>query len=347
MAKPLKILVTGGCGFIGSALVRTILRTTPHHVLNLDKLTYAATPEAVVVPTGAEGRYEHSLTDVCDAPAVRAMMQHYRPDVVIHLAAESHVDRSIDEPAAFMETNIIGTYVMLEAARHHWEGSRSRDEDFKFLHVSTDEVFGDLDRDEEPFRETTPYRPNSPYSASKASSDLIARAWNKTFGLPVIISNCSNNYGPWQAPEKLIPVVITKLSALEAVPVYGDGMNIRDWLHVDDHAEALMAIVSRGKAGERYNIGGKSEIANIDLVKTICKIMDGRRPNNAPHTRLISFVTDRKGHDRRYAVDVRHIEREIGWSPRRQFEQAVGETVDWYLQNHDWSQKALKKLVDA
>jgi dTDP-glucose 4,6-dehydratase len=333
----MRLLVTGGAGFIGSAVIRHILRTTQIEVVNVDKLTYAACPESLneVLPSP---RYAFEHADICDAAAMRRVFEAHDPDMLIHLAAESHVDRSIDGPKVFVDTNIVGTFTLLEAARGHWErmppGRRAR---FRFHHVSTDEVFGSLDA-EGRFTETSAYSPNSPYSASKASSDLLVRAWHRTYGLPVVISNCSNNYGPYQFPEKLIPVVI--LSALEGlpIPVYGTGANVRDWLYVEDHADALLNILARGSVGECYNVGGRNDLKNIDLVRSVCRILDQLLPESPhrPHEQLISFVTDRPGHDLRYAIDPSKLERELGWTASVSIEEGLRLTTSWYLSNRRW-----------
>ncbi len=341
----MKVIVTGGAGFIGSAVVRHILSETDNHVLTVDALTYAATPEAIGVPEGHQ-RHVLVVADIRNRNALARIFAEHQPDALMHLAAESHVDRSIDGPGVFMETNVLGTYNLLETARAYLQRQETgRQSRFRFHHVSTDEVFGSLVEGEPAFTEETPYRPNSPYSASKAAADHIVRAWGKTFGLPVLISNCSNNYGPWQHPEKLIPTII--INALEGhpLPVYGDGRNIRDWLHVDDHARALVLILQKGQPGETYAVGGEMEMRNIDLVRRICAILDDRRPAEAPHNRLISFVRDRPGHDRRYAIDATKIKRELGWGPRKTAASGLPDTVDWYLANEAWWRK--KRAVTA
>jgi dTDP-glucose 4,6-dehydratase len=325
----MKLLVTGGCGFIGSAVVRRAVREG-HQVVNLDALTYAANPANVAQVTN-NPNYRFVQADIRNRPSLDAVFRDHRPDAVMHLAAESHVDRSIDGPADFVETNVTGTFNLLEAARAY-AGGRG---DFRFHHISTDEVFGSLG----PaglFTEDTPYAPNSPYSASKAASDHLVRAWGETYGLPVLITNCSNNYGPFHFPEKLIPVVILNALAGQPIPVYGDGGNVRDWLYVEDHAEALLTVVTRGTPGRTYNIGGNAEARNIDLVKMICAILDRLRPAGAPHDRLIAFVADRPGHDRRYAIDASRIRAELGWSPRVTLAEGLEATVCWYLGNEDW-----------
>ena len=330
------ILVTGGSGFIGSAVVRLLLRESEAVIVNVDKLTYAANPLAL---EGAERheRYRFEHADIADGSGMRAILARHRPDAVMHLAAETHVDRSIDGPADFIRTNILGTYTLLEAAREHWS-SLPRDEaaGFRFHHISTDEVFGSLGP-EGLFTETTPYDPNSPYSASKASSDHLVRAWHATYGLPVVLSNCSNNYGPWQFPEKLVPLMIIKALRGEGLPVYGRGENIRDWLHVDDHARALWLILQRGRPGESYNVGGGAERRNIDVVEAICDLVD-ELAGPADRRRLVSYVSDRPGHDRRYAIDASKITAELGWAPQQSFESGLRATVRWYLEHREWWQ---------
>jgi len=330
------ILVTGGAGFIGSAVIRLLLRETEAVVVNLDKLTYAANPLAL---EGAElqARYRFEQADIADGAATRAILARRRPDAIMHLAAETHVDRSIDGPADFIRTNILGSYTLLEAAREYWSGlPAAQAAGFRFHHVSTDEVFGSLGADGL-FTETTPYDPSSPYSASKAASDHLVRAWHATYGLPVVLSNCSNNYGPWQFPEKLIPLMIIKALRGEKLPVYGRGDNIRDWLQVDDHARALWLILQRGRLGESYNVGGRAERRNIDVVETICDLVDelagprGRRS-------LVTYVADRPGHDRRYAIDSSKIAAELGWQPQESFESGLRSTVRWYLDHQEWWQ---------
>ena len=326
------LLVTGGCGFIGSAVVRRAV-AEGHAVVNLDKLTYAANPENVACVAGHRA-YAFERADICDRAALDRIFARHRPDAVMHLAAESHVDRSIDGPAAFIETNVTGTYTLLEAARAHWE-ARGRPESFRFHHVSTDEVYGTLGS-EGRFTEGTPYAPRSPYSASKAASDHLARAWGETYGLPVVITNCSNNYGPCHFPEKLIPVIILSALAGRRIPVYGRGENVRDWLYVEDHATALLAVLARGRTGETYNIGGDAEARNIDIVRRVCALLDARRPGRGPHERLIEFVTDRPGHDFRYAIDASKIRAELGWRPSVTLDEGLALTVDWYLANEAW-----------
>ncbi|OLF81342.1 dTDP-glucose 4,6-dehydratase [Maricaulis sp. W15] len=332
----MKILVTGGLGFIGSSVVRQLVQSGDHEVVVLDAMTYAALPEAVESCVGT-GRYRLEVGDIRDVERVRAVFESVKPDLVMHLAAESHVDRSIDGPGDFIQTNIVGTFNMLQAARAHLETldaeARSR---FRFHHISTDEVFGSLSLDAPGFTETTRYDPRSPYSASKAASDHLVRAWGETYGLPVVLSNCSNNYGPWQYPEKLIPLMIAKGRDRLKLPVYGKGANVRDWLHVEDHAEALILIAQRGQLGESYNVGGGAERTNLDVVHAICASLDERFPEAPPHRELISFVTDRPGHDFRYAIDYSRIERELGWRPKRTFTQGLADTVNWYLDNEAW-----------
>lgn len=333
----MKILVTGGFGFIGSALVRYLIRSTDATIVNLDKLAYSASPEALEEALG-HSRHVHERIDIVDGPAVAAALNHHRPNAIIHLAAESHVDRSIDKPAAFIETNIVGTYTMLEAARAYWQNlPPDLKTSFRFHHVSTDEVFGALGN-EGRFDEETAYNPNSPYAASKASSDHLVRAWRHTFGLPVIVTNCTNNYGPWQFPEKLIPLVL--LNALEGkpLPVYGEGRNVRDWLFVEDHAEALWLTLNRAVPGSTYGIGGNAERRNLEVVETICDILDEIIPDKTIGARrkLIRFVADRPGHDFRYAMDIGRIGRDLNWRPRVDFRTGLKRTVTWYLDRRDW-----------
>lgn len=339
----MKILVTGGCGFIGSALVRYLIRETDHHVCNIDKLTYAGN-QASVAPVSSDPRYQFHQLDICDTPAVAKVVLDFKPDVIMHLAAETHVDRSIDAPAQFLQTNIMGTYSMLESALRYWKDlSGASKEGFRFHHISTDEVYGSLGP-EGLFYETTPYEPNSPYSASKASSDHLVRAWHHTFGLPTLVTNCSNNYGPYQFPEKLIPLVTLNAIDEKPLPVYGQGTNVRDWLFVEDHVRALFLVVQKGKVGETYNIGGNSERKNIDVVKAICAVLDRLRPRpgSKPHADLITFVTDRPGHDFRYAISAEKIRAELGWVPSVTFEQGLEKTVRWYLENRGWCEEVSK-----
>ena len=341
----MKILVTGGAGFIGSAVVRHLLKNTPHQVVNLDKLTYAGNLQSL--PGASENpAYRFEQVDICDAEGVARVLAEHRPDAVMHLAAESHVDRSIDGPAAFIQTNIVGTYTLLEACRQYWLGlceeARSR---FRFHHISTDEVYGDLEGTTELFTEQTPYSPSSPYSASKASSDHLVRAWQRTYGLPVLITNCSNNYGPYHFPEKLIPHMILNALAGKPLPVYGDGAQIRDWLYVEDHARALVEVLTRGQPGATYNIGGHNEKRNLQVVETLCTLLDElvtEKPAGISRfAELITFVQDRPGHDRRYAIDAGKIERELGWLPQETFESGLRKTVQWYLDNRSWWQNVL------
>jgi dTDP-glucose 4,6-dehydratase len=330
----MRVLVTGGAGFIGSAACRALVGRGAF-VVNVDKLTYAANPRSLDA-IAHDPHYAFERLDICDRAAMDAVLAKHQPTAVLHLAAESHVDRSITGAAAFIDTNIAGTYHLLEAARLYCAAlSPARREAFRFVHVSTDEVYGSLGA-EGRFHEDTPYRPSSPYSASKAASDHLAQAWHRTYGLPVIVSNCSNNYGPRQFPEKLIPLTILKALAGEALPVYGDGANVRDWLHVEDHAAGLMALIERGRPGERYNFGGDSERTNLAVVEHICATLDRLVPAARPRRELIAFVTDRPGHDRRYAIDASKVRRELGWQPRQSFEAGLERTVRWYLDNRPW-----------
>jgi dTDP-glucose 4,6-dehydratase len=337
----MKILVTGGAGFIGSAVVRHIICNTQHSVINLDKLTYAGNLESLESVSNSE-RYFFEQVDICNAAEVARVFTQYQPSAVMHLAAESHVDRSIDSPAAFIETNIVGTYVLLEAAKKYWKLlNETAQKTFRFHHISTDEVYGDLKNPTDLFTETTPYAPSSPYSASKASSDHLVRAWSRTYGLPTIITNCSNNYGPFHFPEKLIPLII--LNALEGkpLPVYGTGNQIRDWLYVEDHARALYKVVTEGVVGETYNIGGHNEKQNIEVVTAICELLDELKPapNLQTYKNLITLVQDRPGHDYRYAIDATKIKRELNWQPQETFESGIRKTVEWYLKNVHWAQR--------
>lgn len=339
----MKILITGGAGFIGSAVVREALRAGGYEVVNLDKLTYAANLDNLVLVANHPG-YRFEQADVCDGTAVRAILARHQPDAIMHLAAESHVDRSIDGPAPFIETNILGTYRLLEAALDYYQSLPApRRARFRFHHVSTDEVFGALALDDPPFNEHTPYAPRSPYSATKAASDHLALAWHHTYGLPVVLSNCSNNYGPYQFPEKLIPLTIVSALHGRPLPVYGRGENVRDWLYVEDHAAALLAILARGRVGETYLVGGGAERRNIDVVERLCALLDEALPSSPhrPHARLIRFVEDRPGHDLRYAIDASRTRNELGWRPRVTFEEGLRKTVEWYLANREWWRRLL------
>ena len=335
----MKILVTGGAGFIGSAVVRLAVRRG-HEVVNLDALTYAANLENVASVSNSP-LYSFEQADIRDRAALDRVLDQHKPDAVMHLAAESHVDRSIDGPGAFIETNVTGTYNLLEATRAYWTRA-GKPEGFRFHHISTDEVFGSLGETGQ-FTEDTPYDPRSPYSASKAASDHLVRAWHETYGLPVVLTNCSNNYGPFHFPEKLVPVVILNALHGRPIPVYGDGGNILDWLYVEDHADALLLVLERGEIGRSYNIGGENEARNIDLVRTICAEMDRLRPDSAPHDALISFVTDRPGHDRRYAIDPTRIRTELGWRPSVTVQEGLRRTVEWYLAHQDWWRPLLER----
>jgi dTDP-glucose 4,6-dehydratase len=337
-----KILVTGGAGFIGSAVVRHLINDTQHSVVNVDKLTYAGNLESLNSVSDNE-RYAFEQVDICDANELKRVFNQHQPDIVMHLAAESHVDRSIDGPGEFIQTNIVGTYTLLEQARAYWAQLKGdKKANFRFHHISTDEVYGDLPHPEEQlgelplFTERTAYAPSSPYSASKAGSDHLVRAWQRTYGFPTLVTNCSNNYGPYHFPEKLIPLVI--LNALEGkpLPIYGKGNQIRDWLYVEDHARALVVVATQGKVGETYNIGGHNEKQNIEVVKTICSILDEVKPKDTKYSEQITFVADRPGHDMRYAIDARKIQKELGWTPQETFESGIRKTVHWYLDNQAW-----------
>jgi dTDP-glucose 4,6-dehydratase len=336
----LKLLITGGAGFIGSAVIRHIINNTQDHVVNVDSLTYAGNLESLTA-VAADDRYSFEQVNICDRAELDRVFLQHKPDVVMHLAAESHVDRSIDGPAAFIETNIVGTYTLLEATRHYWQ-TLSDDEKlrFRFHHVSTDEVYGDLEGPEDLFTEDTAYAPSSPYSASKASSDHLVRAWSRTYGLPVVITNCSNNYGPYHFPEKLIPLIILNALAGKPLPVYGNGQQIRDWLYVEDHARALYLVATQGMEDETYNIGGHNEKANIEVVETLCALLEELVPQKpagiGQYRDLITYVKDRPGHDVRYAIDASKIERELGWLPQETFESGIRKTVQWYLDNQAW-----------
>ncbi|MEL4427062.1 dTDP-glucose 4,6-dehydratase [Shewanella indica] len=343
----MKILVTGGAGFIGSAVVRHIINNTQDNVINVDKLTYAGNLESLV-SVDKDKRYAFEQVDICNRLEIDRVFDEHKPDAVMHLAAESHVDRSITGPADFIQTNIVGTYTLLEATRAYWlELSDDKKSAFRFHHISTDEVYGDLPHPDEVqsseeltlFTEATPYAPSSPYSASKASSDHLVRAWLRTYGLPTIVTNCSNNYGPFQFPEKLIPLVILNAVEGKPLPVYGKGDQIRDWLYVEDHARALYKVVTEGKVGETYNIGGHNEKQNLEVVKTICAILDELMPKATPYAEQITYVADRPGHDRRYAIDATKMSKELNWTPDETFETGLRKTVQWYLNNQAWSQR--------
>jgi dTDP-glucose 4,6-dehydratase len=337
--------VTGGAGFIGSAVVRHLINDTAHRVVNIDKLTYAGNLHSVAGIAGS-ARYHFAQADICDAAAMADLFAKYQPDVVMHLAAESHVDRSINGPGDFIQTNIVGTYTLLEAARAYWVGlTADKKAAFRLHHISTDEVYGDLHGTDDLFTETTPYAPSSPYSASKAGSDHLVRAWLRTYGLPTVVTNCSNNYGPYHFPEKLIPLMILNALAGKPLPVYGDGKQIRDWLYVEDHARALVCVATKGEIGETYNIGGHNEKQNIEVVHTLCSLLEQLAPEKPAgithYTDLITYVTDRPGHDVRYAIDAGKIQRELGWVPEETFETGLRKTVQWYLDNQSWWQAIL------
>lgn len=344
----MRILVTGGAGFIGSALVRHLISESEHEVLNLDKLTYAGVLESLQ-DVAKNARYRFVQGDICDSKLVGRLLTEFQPDVIAHLAAESHVDRSIDGPGEFIQTNVVGTFAMLQQALEYWQGlPAERQASFRFHHISTDEVFGSLGEDGY-FVETTPYDPRSPYSASKAGSDHLVRAWGHTYGLPVLVTNCSNNYGPYHFPEKLIPLIIIRAMSGDALPVYGDGSNVRDWLFVEDHAQALRKVFEAGVPGETYNIGGDSERRNIDVVRAICAALDTRSPRNdgKSYAEQITFVADRPGHDQRYAIDASKIKRELSWQPEVGFEEGVARTVEWYLSRRDWWEPIIEERYSS
>ena len=341
----MKILVTGGAGFIGSAVVRHLINDTEHQVMNLDKLTYAGNTESLAT-VSVSGRYQFSQTDICDRPALDRLFAKFQPDIIMHLAAESHVDRSIEGPADFIETNIVGTYQLLEATRAYWSQlPRAKKANFRFHHISTDEVYGDLEGTDDLFTESTPYAPSSPYSASKASSDHLVRAWHRTFGLPVVLTNCSNNYGPYHFPEKLIPHMIMNALAGTTLPLYGKGNQVRDWLYVEDHARALVLVATTAVIGETYNIGGHNEKQNIEVVLTLCDLLEELHPEKPEgvslYKDLITLVKDRPGHDLRYAIDASKIAADLGWKPQETFETGLRKTVVWYLENREWWQRVL------
>jgi len=338
----MRLLITGGAGFIGSALIRQLLSETDYHVANVDKLTYAGNLESLQSIEDSPN-YRFYRADICDAVEMDRIFSEFQPTAVMHLAAESHVDRSIDGPGEFIQTNVVGTYTLLEATRKYWLSlEKAQAEAFRFHHISTDEVYGTLG-ETGLFTETTPYQPNSPYSASKASSDHLVRAWHHTYGLPVLMTNCSNNYGPYQFPEKLIPLIISNALQGKPLPIYGKGDNIRDWLYVDDHARALRTVLAKGVIGETYNIGGVNEHTNLDVVQTVCTILDELLTDSEhkPHNKLIEFVTDRPGHDQRYAIDATKIENELGWTPEETFATGLRKTVEWYLNNREWCEHVL------
>ncbi|KVT83079.1 dTDP-glucose 4,6-dehydratase [Burkholderia ubonensis] len=338
----MRILVTGGAGFIGSALIRYLAASTDAVIGNVDKLTYAGNIDSLQ-DVSSSGRYFFFEADICDANEIQSIFDRFKPDAVMHLAAESHVDRSITGPSDFIQTNVNGTFVLLEVSRRYWSGlPAAKKETFRFHHISTDEVFGDLEKDDDPFTEKTPYAPSSPYSATKAASDHLVRAWHRTYGLPVVVTNCSNNYGPYHFPEKLIPHMILSALGGKPLPVYGNGQQIRDWLYVEDHARALYLVVSRGEVGQTYNVGGGHERTNLEVVETICELLQELRPRESGHYRdLITFVADRPGHDVRYAIDHRKITSELGWRPVESFSSGLRKTVEWYLDNAWWWERVL------
>ena len=341
----MNILVTGGCGFIGSALIRYLIKNTNHNIINVDKLTYAGNLDSLL-EVSDNPRYFFKKIDICDVVSIEAIFEEYHPDLVMHLAAESHVDRSIDGPSDFIQTNIVGTFSLLEQAlKYYRKLNGPKKELFRFHHISTDEVYGDLEGSAELFTEITPYAPSSPYSASKASSDHLVRAWHRTFNLPVIITNCSNNYGPFHFPEKLVPHIILNALKGDSLPIYGNGLQIRDWLYVEDHAKALFNVVSKGKIGETYNIGGHNEKTNLEVVKFICSVLDELVPNKPKNVNkyedLITFVKDRPGHDARYAIDASKIQKELGWVPKESFETGMKKTVIWYIDNRSWWERVI------
>lgn len=346
--ESMRIFITGGCGFIGSALIRHLIGNTSYEVLNLDKLTYAGIP-ASLTDVETSKRYRFVQGDVCDSALVGLLLEEFQPDVVTHLAAESHVDRSIDNPSCFIQTNVVGTFTVLQQALEYWRALPARKQgQFRFHHISTDEVYGSL-ADAGFFTEDTPYDPQSPYSASKASSDHLVRSWGHTYGLPVLVTNCSNNYGPYHFPEKLIPLIILRAVAGEPLPVYGDGGNVRDWLYVEDHVRALRAVFEHGKPGETYNIGGNAERTNLEAVEAICAELDHLQPreDGKSYTTQITFVADRPGHDRRYAIDATKIRRELGWQPSVTFEDGIARTIHWYLERSDWWKPILGRRYDT
>ena len=341
----MRFLITGGAGFIGSSVIRHLINDTESQVLNIDKLTYAGNLDSLI-DVNSSDRYQFLQADICDAVAIHKIFSDFKPNVVMHLAAESHVDRSIEGPSEFIQTNIVGTYTLLESAREYWSSLADEEKaSFRFHHVSTDEVYGDLESTDDLFLETTAYEPSSPYSASKASSDHLVRAWNRTYGLPVVITNCSNNYGPYQFPEKLIPHMILNAISGKSLPIYGDGQQICDWLHVEDHARALVKVALEAKNGQTYNIGGHNEVANIDVVRTLCGLLEELAPNKPEGVKhykdLITYVKDRPGHDVRYAIDASKIKQDLGWTPLETFETGLRKTVKWYLSHQTWWQRVL------